>query len=334
MAPRTIESVRTFLANPEEIRRIEQLVHSFIYEDMAECGDEAFALLTNEYGKAYLAIDKSAEAAFAVEIKVECGAFVDVIGEESLHHSGLDLSGSSKIHVLCDVIDGTDLFVKGLANWCSAFVAFEPSRKRIISSHVYVVGGDVDTLYSAAEHSESVVASVFRTVVERSEPDRYHSKQELDDRYEIVTPMRKRGLENASIFSYGQKLDRIEAISRFLLDPKVKESLLEYRDARFYNLGGNPILCKLLDGDADILFEIFGQAAHDFVPGAYIALRGGAFMFDLGNNPVRPTREILAEDLAEYLLRPCSGDTRVKYLVATSKELASDFLRLLGFSSH
>ncbi len=70
MAPRTIESVRTFLANPEEIRRIVQLVHSFIYEDMAECGDEAFALLTNEYGKTYLAIDKSAEAAFAVEISM------------------------------------------------------------------------------------------------------------------------------------------------------------------------------------------------------------------------------------------------------------------------
>lgn len=308
-------------------------MHSFIYQEIAETEGEALTPLKNEFGKPYLAIDKTAEDAFAIEMAVECGAFVDVVGEESLHQSGLDFAGSSKIHVLCDVIDGTDLFVKGLANWCSAFVAFEPSRKRIISSHVYVVGGEVDTLYSAAEHSESVVASAFRTVVEKSERDIFYSKQELAGRYEIVAPAQERRLENASLFSYGQKLDRIEVISGFLLDQKVKVELKQYVDARFYNFGGNPILCKLLDGDADILFEIFGQAVHDFVPGAYIALRGGAVMYDLGNDPVRPTREIYVDDLAEYLLKPCSGDTRVKYLVATSKELAGEFLRLLKIAS-
>ena len=86
----------------------------------------------------------------------------------------------------------------------------------------------------------------------------------------------------------------------------------------------------MVEGKADLVFDLAGQAAHDVLPGAFIALKAGAVMYVLeGQMPCR-ARRLLPNDLIEFAIRPCSEDTRLKYVVASNESLAHEFMKLLS----
>tara|TARA_R110002167_G_scaffold202616_2_gene406497 strand:+ start:12600 stop:13541 length:942 start_codon:yes stop_codon:yes gene_type:complete len=300
--------------------------------------EKCYQKFQNSQGKELLAIDHFAEESFSKSISASLGDAVAVSGEESLPRTGVDYSGSNLIHILCDMIDGTDLLVRGLSNWCSAFIAFEPSTRQILASHVYVVDRGVDVLYSAFVDKEGSHLSEYRTYVFPLNDEEF-VKFEREE-FEFVTddqvyarsffePSARRKLAEAGIFSYGQKLKNFRALSDFLLHDRVAEKIVKAKDLRIYNLAGNPALCRMVEGKVDLVFDLAGQAAHDVLPGAFIALKAGAVMYLLDDFPGEPARRLQSNDLIEFAMRPCSQDTRLKYFVASNETLANEFLQLL-----
>src|SRR5258708_4355929 len=89
---------------------------------------------------------------------------------------------------------------------------------------------------------------------------------------------------------------------------------------RIYNLAGNPMMMKLLEGHVDAVVEISGQKCHDVVPGFIIALRAGAVLKDMAN------RTITEEEIASRMRDPKS---KFKYVLACSEQLARDLVDLL-----
>ena len=73
-------------------------------------------------------------------------------------------------------------------------------------------------------------------------------------------------------------------------------------------------------GDIDAVFDVSGQQLHDVVPGAYIALKAGAYMCDLDGTP------ITIDDLARRLQDPRE---RIKYVLAATEELAQELVTAL-----
>ncbi len=324
---------RGFLANSEKIIKTLRDIHSSITEIRSNNEQLALKKVTNPHGKKLLTIDDFAETAFKNAVTKVCGDSVVVTGEESLPRSGVDYTDSQKIHLLCDIIDGTDLFVRGLSNWCSAFVAFEPSRRRIISSHVFVVDRGVDTLYTATEGADGVERTEYQTFLTVIDNKQYYSVEDVTitesiEHFRIFEPQINRDLADAGLFTYGQKLKNFGVMSEFLLNNKVSEHLSGLEDVRFYNLAGNPMMCRILEGKADVVFDLAGQAAHDVIPGAFIALKGKAVMYELPELKGGQVKSVKPDDLVEYLYRPCSGDTRIRYVIASHDALAKEFLEL------
>lgn len=304
--------------------------------------DEAywFQKFENEQGKKLLAIDHVAEQEFSKAISDRLSDAIIVAGEESLPKTGIDYSNSKSLHILCDMIDGTDLLVRGMSNWCSAFIAFEPASRQMLAAHVYVVDRGVDLLYSAFADKEGAHLSAYRTYVFPLNDQEFVKFEREDLELEFVAddqlysrsfyePSSARRLEEAGIFSYGQKLKNFRPLSDFLLHESVAKRIQECEDLRIYNLAGNPALCRMVEGKADLVFDLAGQAAHDVLPGAFIALKSGASMYVFEGEMPCEARHIQSNDLIEFALRPCSQDTRLKYVVASSEKLALDFISLL-----
>jgi fructose-1,6-bisphosphatase/inositol monophosphatase family enzyme len=61
---------------------------------------------------------------------------ITVIGEESLRDEDLDLRNETKLTVLIDMVDGTDLLERRLSNWGSAMVFYYPPERRIVAAFV------------------------------------------------------------------------------------------------------------------------------------------------------------------------------------------------------
>lgn len=324
--------------NAKEIIDILHRLHEDMRTAMSTDPERCFQKFQNAQGKDLLAVDHFAEESFSKAITSSLGDFVVVSGEESLPKTGVDYSASDQLHILCDMIDGTDLLVRGMSNWCSAFIAFEPSTRKILASHVYVVDRGVDVLYSAFDDEEGAHLSEYRTYVFPLNDEEY-IKFERDE-IEFVTdeqvyarsffePTAQRNLAEAGIFSYGQKLKNFRPLSDFLLNDVVAATIEQAKDLRIYNLAGNPALCRMVEGKVDLVFDLAGQAAHDVLPGAFIALKAGAVMFLLNDFPSHPPRRIYSDDLVEFAVRPCSQDTRLKYVVASNESLATEFLELV-----
>jgi fructose-1,6-bisphosphatase/inositol monophosphatase family enzyme len=103
---------------------------------------------------------------------------------------------------------------------------------------------------------------------------------------------------------------------------------------RLYNFAGNPMIVKLanrargadnsvLTGDVDAVFELAGQRVHDMAPGAYIAMKAGAYLCDLDG------KEVTIQALAARMEDP---NQRVSYVVAATKELAGELCGMLSAS--
>lgn len=253
-----------------------------------------------------------------------------VAGEESLKKEKAlqDLTDHKTVVALMDIVDGTDLLLRGLSNWCSATVFFYPPDTRILASVVSDHDGNV---FFA---SDSGAFWQPRSSKKEFRIDRSLSPLTLDEacikflKSESSGPLTNSPLCNSSICFYGQKppnflstnvpmfMEKMDCLSR-----KIKENEKPVPALRIYNLGGIPMMLKVANGTMDAVFDLTKPKPHDMVPGAYIALKAGAFLGDMCGKPIG------GDDLAKALLRP--NDDGPAYILAGSETLYRELLGCL-----
>lgn len=237
-----------------------------------------------------------------------------------------------------DVIDGIHLFQHNLSNWCSAAVVFDQRIPRILGT--YLMAPAVEKLYFSTYTDKGAFAMKVPGVGSRNMRPNSPLVLPNQDRGWIPLPVfvvpTARRLHSATVCMYSQKCrhlcDLIDMIGRY---PKLAKWICETEALdreqrnkgrgevafRFYNLGGNPMLGRLCDGDVDVVLDLAGAHANDWVPGAYMALKAGAFV---GTPDGRPFCE---HDLAVVLQN--TGHTRTPYIVSSSESLYREFCALL-----
>lgn len=221
-------------------------------------------------------------------------------GEESFDDPELNLKdviNTQKIGVLMDLIDGTDLFVRMLSNWCSAVIFFKPESKEILASLVGLPSGKIYGWCPRFKQNPFWVKPTKPLTFNRLRGPNRNIKR----------------LENASICFYGQKSNNLLSLFE---NKKFIDKLKDIKgDFRIYNLGGNPMMIRLAEGDIDAVIELRGQAPHDVAPGAYIAQKAGAVFRDLKGKDIK---------LEELLLKPAHPKSKIKYILASTDELYWD----------
>lgn len=314
------------LRSPVHIQRLVSVLHSFIEEGIRNKPRIFLRKMSFEdTGKPLYGCDLFAEDFFIEDIKSKFGALVLVNGEETLGADVAPIAEKSRIHILCDVIDGSDLLVRGFSNWCTAAVVFDTEDKAIISSFIYVRCDRRDDLYVASEESTNVILWQDETVTVDDKTGKTRQKSFRNS--EIVRVNNSKSLRDASICYYGQKTNRIVSLCNFLGSPEVRAAFEDMPNVRWYNMAGNPMMCRMIDGSVDLIFELHGQKLHDVIPGAYIALKAGAIMYDLRTKPIRENRKIFLLDLITVLLES-EEDIRLNYILAANEEIAGEFLEI------
>lgn len=237
---------------------------------------------------------------------------IEIRGEES---SLDDLKFNGEVAALLDMVDGTDLLERGLGNWCSAMVLF--NKERVWASLIGMPNGEV-----YFEHYSDAKAYVRQPLRPGTVPKR-----------EGITVAEKPDmrLRDASLAFYGQKPSSLLATTQNKPLLKVLESISkEARDKRdqpdaprfrVYNLAGNPIMMKLIEGKIDAVIELSGQRCHDVVPGFAIALKAKASLFNIDTGD-----KITSSDLPNMLAKPRN---KFKYVMACSDSLAVEILEAL-----
>lgn len=288
------------------IRKIQIEIQRDVLEDPSSTFEPA---RIGRRGKQLLAVDLVAERNAARQLRRKLGQYRPFsVGEESLSDPRLDLSDKNTLVVLMDMVDGTDLLARGLGNWCSAMVFYYPPENRIIASFV---GLPDDGVYYVTEASARPVKY------------RFHGKPKV---VPISGPSRVRNLASASIAFYGQKVPNLLSAmghQRFLISlRRLLKAKGRHLKTRIYNLAGNPMMMRLIDGHVriDAVFDLEGQAPHDVVPGAFIAQKANAVLSDLQGRSI---------DLARILRRPADPKLHIRYLVASTKKLSRELLRYL-----
>lgn len=218
-----------------------------------------------------------------------------------------------------DIVDGTDLLLRSLSNWCSAVIYFYPPEQHIIASFVADSDGN---LFFASDLSNS--SSYFlRAGAKKAVPlELRHSPANLEDAVINFVLGRPSGplttrpsMSDAAIAYYGQKpphfLSPYSTALRTAMEQYAERIQRNERPgpaSRIYNLGGNPMIVRVANGMMDAVFDLERPKAHDIVAGAYIALKAGAVLGDLENHTISEER------LAEYLLKP--NDPGPAYIAA------------------
>jgi fructose-1,6-bisphosphatase/inositol monophosphatase family enzyme len=286
-----------------------RIVHRTLADSVLLDPGNAFETVKiGEREKVALGIDFFAERLASVELGRRLRRYNPLIlGEESLRKWDLDLGGVRRIVVLLDTVDGTDLFARGLSNWCSAATFFLPADRQILGAFVGTPEGIVYYWTPATP-----VPLKFNLITNSTAP--------------VSGPSAVKNMLDASVAFYGQKA------SSFCVNggPLAHERNLQLRTSglgfRLYNLAGIPAMVKLIDdGDGarqrlDAVYEISGQQPHDVVAGAVIAQRAGATLVGLDGVPL---------DFMSALLRPADPESRLRYVLAATPELAENLLRCL-----
>lgn len=264
----------------QTIRKTQNYIRDSIIADSVSAFEP---LMIGRREKPLLTIDLVAERNTAHDLRKKLRPYqLLAIGEESLRDETLDLSAEKKLVVLMDMVDGTDLLERGLSNWCSAMVFYFPPQRRIIASFI---GMPEDSVYYATENS-------------RSCRHLFHGREKL---VEISGPSNVKSINSAALAFYGQKAANFLSVANHRGFISALQGLNKNSSStRIYNLAGNPMMMKLIDGHSkiDAVFDIKGQAPHDVVPGAYIAQKANAFFCDLEGKAV---------DLSNILIRPAQA---------------------------
>lgn len=191
------------------------------------------------------------------------------------------------IVVLVDMVDGTDLVMRELSNWCSAVVFYRCDTGETLAA---AVGDAFGRIFYATKSGSEAYVRVPEGEIRR-----------------VKGPSSVTELQRAAICFYGQKTGNFNSVVK-------GTSILEQlgRDGRIYNLGGHPMLVKVTEGQVDAVFELRGQKAHDCVAGLFIALKAGA----IGGGPDGSDL-----DFSRPLLRPASNEARLAYVLAATRSL-------------
>lgn len=310
---------------------IQQLiaVHEAV-RDTIENNPEAFTVIQNRE-KRLAAVDLMAEHQLIRNLNRDFTNQVDgrkrrsvyVVGEETLSE-GTDLAGRRETCVILDAVDGTDLLQRGFSNWCSAAVVFDAIERSILGAYIATAN---DGIYYAERGVEGV-----RKVEWEEGPEGlkvFHAS--------LSGPNAGRRLEQASVCAYAQKADRLIMYAdllkkdvllrgwvKGLASKKTPEGKRDDPGFRFYNLAGNPMMARVCAGAVDAVFDLAGQCPHDVVPGAFVAVKGGAFLGSADED-----RQITLTELGESLLRPGARKSRVRYILAADRDLYREILAMV-----
>lgn len=289
--------------------------------------------------KQALRIDMDAEDSFSDELLRRVPG-ITVYGEERLADESLDLANQRGTFALVDAVDGTDLLERGLGNWCTTAVLFQPRAKRgerIVAAFVGLPTGDV--YFASRAHPGASVQHEVDVPLKRSRTKKRAPISATDKRIierEVYGPSPKKTLRAASVYFYGQKLKNLlptvnalqNAAALSADDEEKRKSATALAGLRLYNLAGTPMMIRMIDrkyhsiGGVDVVMDIVGQKPHDVVPGAFIALKAGASLLRLDGTRIEYT------DLEDLLLRPAAD--RLTYVLAGTHPLAQatvEFLR-------
>jgi fructose-1,6-bisphosphatase/inositol monophosphatase family enzyme len=229
------------------------------------------------------------------------------------------------------VIDGTDLLQRGLSNWCSAIVIYDPHEMQIYGAFVAVISDFRDYfMYYATWNRPGAYKKVFRIDAD--------GNVIIDSEQRLPGPQSERDLRDASVCLYAQKSERLlellnlnrnEVFVNWLRENE-KESarMVEEKRAmevkfRFYDLAGNPMMVRIAEGIIDVVLDLAGQSPHDVVPGAYIAMRAGAKFWDRREN-----RKLSENEFVSKLLHP--ETSKVKYVIAANDAMLQEMVNLLS----
>lgn len=288
-----------------------------VLNKVAEKPEDAFdKLWYPKLSKFVLKVDLFAEREGRDYLRDRFGDRIEIRGEES----SLEQVPRERVAALLDMLDGSDLLERGLGNWCSAVVFFDPARRRVIAS---MVGVPSRRIYYARESQKGACSVLPKMSAHRRR---------------ISVPLRvtagPKSLREATVAFYGQKVRNLlsiwpgassgrfsEWLSDLARDARERQLTPEVPLFRIYNFGGNPMMLNLAEGHVDAVFDVEGQLCHDVIPGAYIALKAGAVLKDLEN------RDITEEYLAEKLENPSA---KLKYVLARNRPLAEELVALLA----
>jgi fructose-1,6-bisphosphatase/inositol monophosphatase family enzyme len=306
----TIETSRLVEATLAVIRQVQLEIRFHIETDP----EDAFAPMLLGSGKGLLSVDHYAEkrAKFLLQKKLELSKDeMLVLGEENLtiKKDAKDLTNESRLVALLDMVDGTDLLERGLSNWCSAVVFFDPQGERGRKILAAFVGIDEEGVYYSTHDKEQVFLHSFHVTG--------GNQRDLALRCLETGPS---DLSEVSLCFYGQQagaflslvrhkafLDYLEEISCSKDKPKL----------RIYNLAGNPMMVKMFYGNTRInmVVDTHGQFPHDMVAGAFIACKAGAVLMGLKEETV---------DLETSLLHPADERFKLQYVLASNRSIAAE----------
>ncbi len=334
------------ISSPDYIIRRTMEVHESILATVNEQSPEqAFARIWTPRGhekRAIAAVDLIAEWSFRTLVAKDFDGEknVVVLGEESIQ-TETDLSNETRICMLVDMIDGTDLLERGFSNWCSAIAVFRVRPQNRIEGAFVVRRSERHYSGAAVYYATSASPGAFMREISRDRGGRL----QMGEQIALSGPEKNKNkrLQDASVCTYVQRSNKIlrllelsekhpQMYSRLVAwlrsmeqeDRKRRSSMERGLGFRFYSLAGNPMIARLAEGVVDVVFEADGQHPHDVVPGAYIALKAGADMIDLANG-----RAITEEDLAEKLIRPGAPHSELRYVISAGSELRNEIIELL-----
>lgn len=272
-------------------------------------------------------VDYYAEDFCRVAIQRRFRRRIIAIGEESLEKEPNlhDLSNHRTVVALMDIIDGTDLLLRGLSNWCSAIVFFYLPAAQILVSAVCDHSGNL--FFATNQNSCAFLLPRNRQNIHDAlrleSSSRPLNLEEACIRFvkcEHSGPRKAVSLSDASVCFYGQKPSSF--LSAYTpgfcgmmktLSERLTKGERPAPALRIYDLGGIPIMVKVANGTVDAVFSLIRPKPHDMVAGAYIAVKAGAFLGDTLGNPIKE------EHLAGLLKRP--NETVPTYILAATKEL-------------
>lgn len=307
------------LLSPDYMIKAILEVHRFIRLHIRrfppEVAFKTYFVKTKKGLKPLAAVDLLAERLFMNRIGAKFGKdTVGIWGEEFLDE-GIDLRSEMRICILIDMIDGTDLLRRNFSNWCSAIVVFNPEIVEIEGAFVALPS---DSLYFATKTSPASKVLLRESKADRPMP--------------LKGPAKERDLKHAGVCLYGQKaasfLELLAINRREKFIEWLKEIAKSDEAFRFYNLAGNPMMVRLAEGTVDVVFDLKGQAPHDVVPGAFIAMKSEAVLGKITEEGQIIKDEFSLSDLAVKLLQP--GDSKICYALTANRNILKEMSQLFS----
>lgn len=283
-----------------------------------------------------LRLDYYAEDYYSGALEKRFKERICAVGEETLERRPdlKDITNRKEVFALLDIIDGTDLLLRQFGNWCSAIVFFYPPSQDILLS--LVVDHEANIFYATRAKSSAYFFSKRCKSLDEAVPLQKSSsppnREEACIRFlrnRPSGPVPNVGLSDASVCFVGQKPPYFLAAAKndglckklAHLSKMLRGNSRPAPAFRIYNLGGIPMMPKVANGILDAVVGLQRSKPHDFVAGAFIGLKAGAFLGDMQGNTIGEA------DLARWLNQPEERCT--PYILSGTQALYDELLESL-----